>query len=104
MLDILRLEEKAQRLECYDEEDFNEINLSQIEFESNEYKQMQQIQIEFNNLNRQSGLWHFPAFFNHSCLSNVSLTTVGDVMIFHAHRNINKGDECTIRFVFSILK
>jgi tetratricopeptide (TPR) repeat protein len=96
-LNILSLEEEAKCLSCYDEEDFNEVELSLINFNSVEYKQLQSLQTKFNNLNRQSGLWHKVAYFNHSCLSNVNLITVGDVMILRAQRNIEKGEECTIR-------
>jgi hypothetical protein len=99
-LDILRWEDEAAKsASCLDEEeDFNELELSLITFDSNEYKQLQTLQTKYNNLNRQSGLWPRVAYFNHSCLSNVSLTTVGDVMILRAQRNIDKGEECTIRY------
>ena len=56
------------------------------------------MQTKFDNLNKQSGFWFEPAFFNHSCLSNCLVNTCGDLILFYAQRDIQKGEELTIRY------
>ena len=75
------MDDKVKHLDVYDEEDFNEIDLTQMgDVESDAYKKVQNLQIKFNNLNKQSGLWLISAYFNHSCISNVTLNTIGDLI------------------------
>ena len=40
---------------------------------------------------------YLSAFFNHSCISNCIKKTIGDMMTFYALRDIEKGEEITIR-------
>ena len=81
LLDLMDMESRVKELDKHLDEvdDLNEVDLSLLSVESDEYKKLQTLQIKYNNLNRQCGLWHFSAYFNHSCISNVSLNTIGSV-------------------------
>ena len=97
-LEIIEMEKEIKKLENYDEDDFAELDLASVDFESEAYQKLAKFQTKFNNLNKQCGLWFFSAFFNHSCISNVILTTIGDVMLFYSQRDIAKDEELTIRY------
>ena len=97
-LEILELENELKKMDNYDEEEFNEIDLASVKFESTSYKQLANLQIKYNNLNKQCGIWYLSAFFNHSCVSNCVVNTIGDVIIFTAERDIEKNEEITIRY------
>ena len=96
-LQIIEMENEIKNLKDFDEEDFNEIDLSSVGFESEIYKNLAQKQVKFDNLNKQCGLWFQPAFFNHSCISNCLVNTIGDLNLFYAQRDIEKDEEITIR-------
>ena len=97
-LEILELENELKKYDNYDEEEFEEIDLSLINFESKRFKQLAELQVKYNNLNKQCGLWYLSSFFNHSCISNCVVNTIGDVIIFTAERDIHKNEEITIRY------
>lgn len=47
----------------------------------------------------RSGIFIYPAYFNHSCDPNTLRFTIGDIFILIAMRNIRKDEEiCTIYF------
>ena len=72
--------------------------MSSINFESKSFKQLAELQVKYNNLNKQCGLWYLSSFFNHSCISNCVVNTIGDIIIFTAERDIHKNEEITIRY------
>jgi tetratricopeptide (TPR) repeat protein len=54
---------------------------------------------EFKKPNKnESGLWIFPSYFNHSCVSNSIKIFLGDLLIIHALKDIKKDEEITIRY------
>lgn len=46
-----------------------------------------------NDSNEALGVWLRASLSNHSCLPNATRTFIGDMMIVHANRNIQAGDE-----------
>jgi hypothetical protein len=47
---------------------------------------------------KESGLWLYPSFFNHSCMDNTSRIVLGDLLFLHAKRDIKKNEEITLRY------
>jgi hypothetical protein len=47
---------------------------------------------------KESGLWLFPSFFNHSCINNTSRIVLGDLLLLHAKRDIKKNEEITVNY------
>lgn len=76
--------------------DFKNLEFSLVNFDSELYENFKSLQIKYDNLDKQSGLWYYSAFFNHSCLSNCTVRTIGDVQIFYASKDIQKNEEITI--------
>ncbi len=66
-LEIIELEQEIKKLKYYNEEDFNDYDLTSISFESTEYTNLAKLQVKHDNLTKQSGLWFMSAFFNHAC-------------------------------------
>ena len=52
-LEILELENEIKKYDNYEEEEFEEIDLSSINFESKSFKQLAELQVKYNNLNKQ---------------------------------------------------
>lgn len=46
-----------------------------------------------------TGLWVFPSFFNHSCVSNTLIYGIGDFLILKAAKDIEKNEELTVSYV-----
>ena len=46
------------------------------------------------------GLWHFPSFFNHSCIPNCSHFGFGDILIIIATNEINPNSELNINYFY----
>jgi len=44
------------------------------------------------------GLFIYPSYFNHSCLSNTIIEFIGDLMVIHVKRDIKSGEELTISY------
>jgi hypothetical protein len=101
-LQTIEMDNEIKKLNEFDEEDFNELDLTSIGFESEPYKHLSRMQVKFDNLNKQCGLWFQPAFFNHSCISNCTVNTIGDLNLFYAQRDIEIDEEITIRYVLGI--
>ena len=80
------------------DEDIRDIDVTAVQFESNVYRNLANLLIKLDNLDKQSGLFFGSSFFNHSCVSNSSVRTVGDLQMFFSHKDIQKGEECTIRY------
>ena len=51
-----------------------------------------------NLLEKESGLWLFPSFFNHSCLENGTRLFLADLLLIYANRDINEGEEITVGY------
>jgi len=98
VLELIELEKEFKKLKNYNEQDFNEIDLTSIDFESNEFKYLAEMQVKYDNLSKQSGLWYLSSLFNHSCCSNAIMQTIGDMMMFYSIKNIQKDEEITISY------
>ena len=97
-LEIVELENEIKKMKYYDEEDFGDLDLEAVDFESDSFIHLAKMQTKFNNISKQCGLWFFIAFFNHSCISNCVVNTIGDIIMIHSHKDIQKGEELTIRY------
>jgi hypothetical protein len=75
------------------------VDLESLNFESDTYKQLTKIQIKYDNLNQQRGLWVLPSYFNHSCAGNSFHICIGDVMMIYTRRDVNKGEELTLNYL-----
>ena len=75
------------------------IDLESLNFESDTYKQLARIQIKYDNLSQQRGLWVLPAYFNHSCAGNSFHICIGDLMMIYTRRDVKKGEELTINYL-----
>ena len=103
-LELVELEKEIEtfKLENNDEldeqndYDFKNLEFGLVNFDSELYENFKSLQIKYDNLDKQSGLWYYSAFFNHSCLSNCTVRTIGDVHIFYASKDIQKNEEITI--------
>jgi len=91
------MEEEVEKMAGYSEEDFAELDLGSVEFQSGQYQRLAGLQVKYENMDKQCGLWYAVSFFNHSCLANCSVQFVGDVIVIHASRDIQQGEEVTIR-------
>jgi len=80
------------------DEDSMQLDLASIDFDSSVYKNLVDLQIKLDNLNNQSGLWYLSSYFNHSCLANCNVRTIGDVQFFYSQKDIEIGEELTIRY------
>lgn len=49
-----------------------------------------------SNLSKSTGVWIYPSYFNHSCLSNTDRFYFGDVVVIVASRDIKKDEEITL--------
>lgn len=47
---------------------------------------------------KNSGVWVYPSYFNHSCLSNATRFFHGDFVLIYANHDINKGEEITLSY------
>ncbi len=47
---------------------------------------------------KESGLWIYPSFFNHSCVENAHRVFFGDLFVLYAKRDISKNEEITVRY------
>jgi hypothetical protein len=70
-------------------------NIDDLDFESAEYKYLAQMQVKYDNLSKQSGLWFMSSMFNHSCASNAIMQTLGDMMMFYSIKDIQQDEEVT---------
>ena len=98
MLELERMEENLCRTAAYDEDLFGELDLNAVTLKSAEYKRLAEMQLEYQNLDRQCGLWHVVSYFNHSCFANCHVNFIGDVIAIHAITDVAEGNELTIRF------
>jgi tetratricopeptide (TPR) repeat protein len=48
---------------------------------------------------KSTGLWIYPSFINHSCVSNSFNVFYGDVMMIYAIKNLKKGEEITLSYL-----
>jgi hypothetical protein len=46
-----------------------------------------------------AGLWLFPSYFNHSCVANTMRIFIKDIMLVYALRDIEQGEEVTLKYV-----
>ncbi len=97
LLQLKEMEEDLEKMPGYNEDDFGELDLGSIEFQSEQYKKLAAMQLKYENMDKQCGLWYAVSFFNHSCLANCSVQFIGDVIVIHACRDIQQGEEVTIR-------
>ncbi len=56
---------------------------------------------EKNDVNKESGFWLFPSYFNHSCVGNTIRIFLGDLLIMYAIRDIKKNEEITTHYFSS---
>ena len=97
MIELENYDEKLGCMSTYDEEDFNELDITLIEPRTVEYQQLAEMQVKYSNLDRQCGLWYTISYFNHSCVANCYVNFIGDVIAIHAFKDVKKGEELTIR-------
>lgn len=97
MLELESMEEQLTNMACYDEEVFGELDMNSLQHKSLEYGRLARMQLQYQNLDRQCGLWHMVSYFNHSCLANCHVNFVGDVIAIHTLKDVAKGEELTIR-------
>jgi hypothetical protein len=102
-LELVELEKEIETFKLENNEldeqndyDFKNLEFGLVNFDSELYENFKCLQIKYDNLDKQSGLWYYSAFFNHSCLSNCTVRTIGDVQIFYASKDIQKNEEITI--------
>ncbi len=101
-LELVELEKEIEtfksenELDEQNDYDFKNLEFGLVNFDSELYENFKCLQIKYDNLDKQSGLWYYSAFFNHSCLSNCTVRTIGDVQIFCASKDIQKNEEITI--------
>lgn len=60
-------------------------------FNSFKSDDLRMLKKEFDN----SGLWHMPSFFNHSCLANTYRIHLSDFVFIFTCKNVKKGEELT---------
>ena len=48
---------------------------------------------------KSTGLWLYPSFINHSCLSNTFHLFYGDIMMVYAIKDLKKGEEITLSYL-----
>jgi hypothetical protein len=104
-IDLYHLnKELSQQLKLLDYEanELDRIDLKTINFETDTYKKLSQIQTDYNR--PSLGLWILPSFFNHSCISNTFQIIIGDIMLIYSKLDLNKGEELTLSYVASHLK
>jgi tetratricopeptide (TPR) repeat protein len=49
---------------------------------------------------RGGALFYVPAFLNHSCVPNASYFTIGDMMFVKTNRDVERGEELTVHYLF----
>lgn len=98
MLQLKEMDELLSKTPKFDSEDFTEIDYNSIHLQTKEFQNLAKMQLEYDNLDKQCGLWHMVSFFNHSCLSNCNVNFIGDVIVIHANKDIPAGEEVTIKY------
>lgn len=51
-----------------------------------------------DEMEENSGLWIYPAYFNHSCIPNTVRIYLKDFVMFYAFKDIKKGEELTTQY------
>lgn len=57
-LDVIEMEKEAMVMEGYDAEEFSDLDFPSINFKSDIYNNLTKMQIKYNNLNKQCGIWY----------------------------------------------
>lgn len=97
-LELQELDKQIAKYAVYDEDEYSDLDLASIDLKSDFYRNVSNLQIRSNNLDRQNGLFALSAYYNHSCVANCIARTIGDMQIFYTQKDVEKGEELTIRY------
>jgi len=95
-LQLHNLNMQTKKFKNYKE--YRELDLAAVNLSSEYFVSMKDLQCKINNLDRQYGIWFMPSHFNHSCIPNSVIDFIGDVMTIYSSRDIQKGEEVTIKY------